>query len=162
MAAGTSAVAVLGAMTGVVSLGWQIFKYLKEGPVLRLSVTESSYAVWQHADRAGPVYVMSVASKGALATTLTGVFLVHYRQPAWVSRLHRRRPFDISAFPRPQELQLPYKLNTGDQWTGLIPKSYFDLPGYPTRYVYLAIYHTYRRRPALVRVRLDQWLSTTL
>lgn len=39
MVVGTSTVAIIGALTGVASLGWQIFKYLKDGAILRIRVS---------------------------------------------------------------------------------------------------------------------------
>jgi hypothetical protein len=80
MAAGTSAVAVSGALTGIASLGWQIFKHLKDGPILRIRVSQDMQMMSPDGElEEEPWVLVSIANAGSQTTTITHLFSHSYR-----------------------------------------------------------------------------------
>lgn len=151
MATGTSAAAIVGAFTGLASLGWQIFKHLKEGPVLRVSVSQGMELIVPGRQRDGQLLMMiNVTNIGSQPTKLTHLIIERYRYR--FDCILRRKPLAHGVVPWPGVKDLPYKLSVGDLWTGSMYQKGVDRYFREGGHLYIGIYHTFGKHSKVVRV----------
>nr|WP_163501695.1 hypothetical protein [Halomonas socia] len=151
MALATGVAAIIGASTGVASLGWQIFKHLKDGPVLRLSVSQGMELIVPGREPDDQLLtVVNVTNVGSQSTTLTHLIVERYRNR--FDRALRRKPLAQGLVPRPGAMDFPHKLAVGDQWIGTMYQQ--DLDRYFTEkgHLYIGVYHTFGKRSRVVRI----------
>ncbi|MEQ5856857.1 hypothetical protein EBB56_03975 [Halomonas sp. YLB-10] len=155
MAAGTSAIAIVGAITGVASFGWQVFKYLKEGPILRIKVSPGMQVVGPDAElEEEPWALVSIANAGSLPTTITHLFSHSYQ--GRLDRLLRRKSVTTTLFPHPDPGRLPSKLAPGELWTGMVKEEHLRESLEHADHLYVGVYHVFSDRPKVVRVSLER------
>lgn len=151
MAAGTSAAAAIGAFTGIASLGWQVFKFFKEGAVLRVSVAQGMELISQGGTEATNLTSVNVTNVGSQPTTLTHLVVERYAKR--YSRLLRRKPLDQGLVPNPGAMKLPHSLAVGDQRIGTMNQDNVDGFLQQGGCLYIGVQHAFGKRPKMVRVK---------
>lgn len=147
MATATSAAAVIGAFAGLASLGWQIFKYLKDGPVIRISAANDMEMLIPLRDRSESLLMLHVANVGSQPTTISHMLLVRYRYR--FDRLLRRKPLSYGYITDPSPGRLPAKLGIGEEWMGFASQSEVDALIAKGGHVFCGVLHTFAKRPNL-------------
>lgn len=150
MATATSAAAVIGAFTGLASLGWQVFKYLKEGPVIRMSAANDMEMLTPIGGSSESLLMLHVANVGSQPTTLSHLLLVRYRYR--FDRLLRRKPLSYGYITDPSPGMLPAKLGIGEEWMGFAGQAEVDALVAMGDHVFCGVLHTFAKQPKLVRI----------
>jgi hypothetical protein len=115
----TEVAAWIGAATGTTSILWDVFKYLRSGPKLRIQANPNMVPA-----KPRPGYpadsrwtLVRVANVGSSRTTLMALSLeiYHSRFAVW-RRATTERLAVLQAWPTP----LPYALDVGEEWSTLV------------------------------------------
>jgi len=137
--------------TGVASLGWQIFSHLKDGPKLRIAISQGmKRARPLTPDQDKLLTVVNVVNAGTQATVLTHLIFALHRSR--YCRLLRRKPLQEGLIPLTDPMPLPHKLGVSDQWMSLIDQTDVDQLFEEGNCLYIGVHHTFKRRAAMVRV----------
>lgn len=150
MATATSAAAVVGAFAGLASLGWQIFKYLKDGPVIRMSAANDMEMLTPIRGSSESLLMLHVANVGSQPTTLSHMLLVRYRYR--FDRLLRRKPLSYGYVTDPSPGTLSAKLGVGEEWMGFASQAEVDALVAKGGHVYCGVLHTFAKRPKWVSI----------
>ena len=138
-------------LTGVASFIWQVFRYLKEGPSLRILVSQGMTRIpTRPGTEQDKLVSMAIANVGSQATTLTHFIIMRFANR--FDRILRRPPVSAALVPMPSGTGLPCKLTIGDEWIGMMKQKDLDEEFEEEGFVYLGVHHTFARRPCLVRV----------
>jgi hypothetical protein len=148
MASGATELAAwIGAATGVVSLGWNIYTRLSAGPKLR--ITAHAGLVRMPPPRHDPrIFRVIVQNIGTDPTTLTNISLYRY-----ANRLQqfRHRPLTPAMLLTDYALKLPYKLEVGEEWSGSIEQDE-KFAEWLNQGLWCAVHHSFGRKPAQSKV----------
>jgi len=141
----------IGAFMGVVSFGWQVFRYFKEGPKLLVRVNQHMELVNTFQGPNGDELVsISAVNVGSQTTTVTHLVILRF-QSRWGRIL--RRKCRVAFISSPKGSGLTYKLAVGDEWVGLMDQKDLDDTFHKGGTVYVGVYHTFGKGPCVVRVR---------
>lgn len=150
MSTATNAAAVIGAFAGIASLGWQIFKYLKEGPVIRMSAANDMEMLSPTQDGSESLLMLHVANVGSQPTTISHMLLVRYRYR--FDRFMRRKPLSYGYIIDPSPGRLPAKLGIGEEWMGFASQAEVDALLAKGGHVFCGVLHTFAKQPKWVSV----------
>lgn len=149
----TSFVAWWGAIVATLVLLWDIYKWTKSGPNVIISARpDMKTSVGAPQNLSGKKYIVVEAiNKGNKKTTI--ILLVCYHYSSITTRI-LKKPSAIIVVPDTGLAQrLPYVLEPGERWQGIIDQSK-DLEKMAGQgYLYCGIIHALKRRPVLQRVR---------
>lgn len=113
----TDIAAWAGAVSGFTALCWDFYKWKTAGPKLVATVTPGVAKVPDR-DKNARYLVASVQNRGTSPTTLTNMALAVYE--SWLSRMQLKRTKAFVAYQPSTAQPLPYKLDVGAQWTGVV------------------------------------------
>jgi len=148
----TDVAAWIGALTGTFVLLWDIFKWVHSGARIKVSAAPNMTGYGSAAQLLGNKTCVAVEASnvGQSKTTITHLVGFHYK--TWWHRLFRRKPLTTFLVPDPRPGTLPHVLDTGERWLGMIEQNDELARMSRAGYLYVGIYHSTSRRPALQRV----------
>ena len=149
----TEFLAVIGASTGSVALGWDVYKWRHTAPQLKVSVNPNMSMVVGPSVQSGKYFLVRVANAGRQKTTLTTLAI-----RAYPSRWKALRKRDVSMFivPSPHPKPLPHVLDVGESWEATPIQDPKVQPFLETGVVEFLVYHALSEKPAVCRVRFPQ------
>jgi hypothetical protein len=138
----------IGATTGIASLGWNIYVKATSGP--KLDVQAISGMKIHPPPPGNPTYLsLTVQNNGSAPTTLTNVTLQLYKSKRARRKQKAAENYVIGEYDGPR---LPYKLEIGSQWQGLVRTSgHFDQL-LATGDLWCGIHHSFSKRAVEVKV----------
>ena len=153
-ATATDCAAWVGAITGCVALGFEVWKYFREGPRIELWVARNMTAE-ELQPPANDVLLVTATNTGDADTTIThgyiqqsSDFLGLFRKK-WLGGTWR----SVVIGPRPRLLDYPAVVEPGKQWVGIIPEQLINESCGSWKYNYLCVKTATKKRPARVRIR---------
>lgn len=145
----TDTAAWIGAVTGIGGLIWNIFVQFRAGGRLDVSVNSGMMRIPDHQKDARYV-VARVRNVGTAKTTITNMALGKY--DSWWARKRMNRSWAAVA-PSPSTAQpLPYKLDVGEEWTGMITQTEDLNKLIASDKLWCEIYHSFSSRPVLIHI----------
>lgn len=139
----------VGAVSGVVALGWEVVKWTREGPRLRLRTSPSIRVVPDQDGRL--ILAVWVTNTGTAMTTLTTFALIVFKS-RW--RRWRTKPGqNWVVLENPVGQTLPFELRPGQQWMGGVRLEPKIATAVASGKLYAAIYHSLGKRPVTTLVR---------
>ncbi len=115
----TLIIAGYAAVVSTFVLGWDAYKWLNEGPKIRITA-QTGMKIMGGGQIDPKTYVsLTAANYGDRATTITNMGFLYYT--TWFNAyLRRNRPNQAFIIPTPSQAQvLPYRFETGAQWIGM-------------------------------------------
>ena len=150
----TEIAAWVGALSGLGSLGWNIYLKLTAGPKLELSASPHMHLV---PSLPGDVaFGITVRNNGTAPTTLTCVSFEEHN-PRW-NRL-KKKWIGIAYYShvikhdKVQGRPLPFCLKVGGEWTGSILKGPDFVELLKTRTLWCVVDHSFSKNPAQVKIK---------
>lgn len=150
-------VAMYAALVATLVLLWDILKWWRSGTRLRISANSDMETVgYIHGD--GKTYILvNVTNTGSAPTTIT--HLVGYVYKTKLHRWFRRNP-NRSFFVSNNEVSpIPFKLEPGAQFTGMIQQTDDIVEWSKSSNLYVGVYHSMRKTRVLVSVPPIQQIS---
>lgn len=136
----------IGAVTGVVGLGWNVYLRLSAGP--KLTVLPTADIVIMPTLPGNPKFIsISVTNRGTTPTTITALGLCVY--DSWWDAKRRRG----SQYFAVKNSQLPLKLEVGPEWRPLAQQDQKVEELLRSGKLWVTISHSFSKRPAQARVR---------
>lgn len=146
----TEIAAWVGAVTGLSALLWDFYKWKTAGPKLTISIS-TGMKMTQDRDKDATYVIAHVRNNGTTATTLTTMALATYR--SWLARV-RMKHTKAFVVPKPLHAEpLPFKLNVGEQWTGIVKQTAELDALIGTGKLWCQIYHSWSGRPVFAPIR---------
>lgn len=149
----TDVVAWWGAIVATLVLLWDVYKWSRSGPDVRVEATPSM-KVFPKLPHTGDTTFIFVAATnhGAQSTTITHLAGVHY--PSLWHKLARRGAQHFVVFNNALGSAFPHVVGPGERWTGAI-----DQDDATTKYgkgglFYCGVFHSRSRKPIYSRVLL--------
>jgi len=141
-----------GAITGSVALLWDVVKWSKTGPRVRVSVAPNMTAVGAAEILLGkdPCVLVEANNVGDAKTTIT--HLVGFYYASWLRRVFRLKPTQTLVVPDPRPGKLPHVLDTGERWVGMMEQNEDLAKMSRDGYLYCGVHHSTSRRPVLARL----------
>ena len=151
---GTDYAAVWGALVGSFVLMWDILKWVKDGPRLKLSVRPNTFyndgevlSIEKHENGESKTlasyYHIEIVNRGTLPTTLLGIEAS--TRPVGIFKLFNRKKMIVSqaspAFTPHYGKNMPYIINPGEVWSCRIRMSRIKNNGdvgWPKLFVYIS------------------------
>lgn len=116
-------IAVYAAVIATLVLFWDVFKWLSRGPKLKVDLLpnrEIYGASFQKLEDKEFV-IIKIYNRGETTTQITNISLTLYKSK-W--KKFTNKPLKCFVIPKPEITQeIPYKLNSGDEWTGRIEQN---------------------------------------
>ena len=146
----TDFLAWLGAITGTVALGWDVFKWAHSGANIKVSASPNMKVIPPNDDYGGLYVFVEARNVGNGKTTLTHLVGFHYG--SLYKRLVRRPPDRNFIIGNPLPGPLPHVLDGGERWLGLIPQSP-DIEAMASKgRLYCGVFHSNATKAVLARV----------
>lgn len=144
----TSALAVVGAVTGVSSLAWNIYVKISAGPKIVVKVWPGMKMMPTPPN--DPTYMrVNVRNLGTTATKLTTLGLHLYNSEKSAKKLKPDRSFVIV---EPVAGKLPHRLEVGDEWDAYINQDERFNEMMKTGQLFCAVYHSFSDKFVQARV----------
>lgn len=142
-----------GALSGTLLVLWEIFRWLRSGPRLRIMASSNMRLITPGHGVEDTVYInVVVTNSGDAPTTITHFCACTYRNLFAKLRGKREQLFIINPGP---ESPIPCKLPVGEQWSSRTPQQKaVELAG-RSRF-YIGVQHALAKRPQYVRVNLAE------
>ncbi|MDR8049593.1 hypothetical protein [Burkholderia cenocepacia] len=119
----TLAVAAYAAVISTFVLGWDAYKWLNEGPSVRISASTGMVRVGGAVPDPNTYVSVTAVNVGDRATTITNLGFLYYRS-WWRAYMRRKRSDAAFIVTQPAPAQpLPYRFEAGAQWIGLCDQS---------------------------------------
>ncbi len=147
----TEIVAWVGAVTGLTALVWDFYKWKVAGPKLTVSISVGMTLANAPTDT--EYIVVRVGNVGTSPTTLNMIGFAIY--DSWLARM-RLKPRNGKAFVVLHPFRsspLPFKLDVGAEWTGLIGQDAKLNAMIDTGRLWFEMHHLNARRPASTRIK---------
>ena len=147
---------------GIISTGvlvWDIFKWRRSGPRLRVEAFAGMVEVGSRQDPKHSFVLIKVTNIGDRATTLINCTGAWY--PNWMSfKLRRCGSYFMVANPGTWSLPLPHELASGNLWTGGVDedelrRNDWDKAGY----LVVGVSHACSGKPAVARVHMNRQID---
>lgn len=145
----TTVVAIWGALTGTSAIIWDVIKWRRDGPRLRVAVTANMqiYNKYLGITQERQFIQVHVTNRGTRSAKVSHLVVCPFR-----SRLHRavgrQAPFTLVTQTPPESQPLPVVLQPGDTWTGLLDQQ--EVLSHAGRFrIYLGVTHTLQDKPIL-------------
>ena len=115
----TLAVATYAAVVSTFVLGWDAYKWLNQGPKLRVTAQTGMKIVGGKQVDPKTYVSATVVNRGDRATTLTNMGFLYYK--SWLKAYFwRNRADQAFVITTPSQVQvLPYRFEAGAQWIGM-------------------------------------------
>lgn len=154
----SDAAAWWGAIVASVVLLWDIFKWRVSQVNLRISAHPNMRAVTHTGKFDDDLNIfLEVVNNGNKTTTITHLIVKHHRNT--LDRLRGKASMQgIVALPSDTQ-PLPFELEPGKRWVGLIDQKDVEAKASTTGYFYCGIIHTASKKERLVRVKLPKACS---
>lgn len=144
-----------GAIVATLVLGWDVYKWRKSRASVRVSASPNMQTLNSLESRLEDdknIFV-EVVNQGDRLITITHVVVKHYKN-IW-DRL-RNKPSMQGLIPNPVGQQpIPYELEPGKRWTGLIDQRDIEAKSGNGGYFYCGVSHTASKKSVYVRVNLE-------
>ena len=145
-------VAWWGAILSTIVFVWDIYKWRRSGPKLRLRVQTGMEMLNASEHEGKTLLVIEVVNYGERPTTITNAVFVSYSS-LW-SRL-RKRHSKVFLLPIPStEQPLPFELKPGTIWRGIGVQQQGLEDAARNGYLYCLVAHSHRGAPLRQRVKL--------
>ena len=149
----TEILAIIGAGTGVIALGWDIWKWYWDRSHFKMDVRMNMRVTGSPPDP--NTYVMvTVSNRSGVTTTLRALWLVDYEH-RWRRIIRRavRSYFVRDIYYSTSMPPLPYVLQPGHEWTGSVIQT-TDVETMADRgFLSCQLQHSARKRPMTARVK---------
>ncbi len=155
-------VAWYAAIVATTILLWDIYKWIKSGPDLKLSASANN-KVYGDSKREGKTYIfLSATNRGNIPTTLLTPCFYYYKN--WWSWLSSWRPFKDWKWDKSyliknpgtgihQKYILPYIIQPGTIWQGLANQNAECEELLKEGLLFFVLYSSHRRKAVMARVR---------
>ena len=141
-----------GAIVASLILIWDIYKWKRCGPIVRVSATPNmrTYGNISDSQKDKTYVVVEVTNTGDRKTTITHLIGFHYKS-FFQKILKKRNKAFVVAIPALSE-PLPYVLEPGERWLGGIDQNNKLEEISQNGFLYCGVYHSSGKRPVLERV----------
>lgn len=148
----SEAAAWLGAITGSLALLWDIIKWGRTGPRIRVSVAPNMSAYGAAEILLGKEVCILIEANniGDGRTTIT--HLVGFYYDSWMKQFFRCKPTKSMVVPNPTPGRLPHVLDKGERWVGMMEQTEELARMSRSGYLFCGVYHSISRRPVLARL----------
>lgn len=146
-------VAVYAAIVATVVLIWDVVKWIRSGPVLKLECMPGRKIVGggqsnRFSDKT--ITHIKVSNRGSKATTLNNVAVIWYKN-FW-DRI-RNKPAMQGLIPDPKLTQdFPYELAPGSEWSGAIDEGSLDKKIKESGIAICQLFHSFSDKPVQTRI----------
>ncbi len=142
-----------GAITATIVLGWDVYKWRQSKSNIRVSASPNMQTVNHATGRleSDKNICVEVVNNGDKLTTLTHLVVIHYAN--WLDRI-RRKPSMQGVVTNPLGGRIPYELEPGKRWTGLIDQKDIEEKTPNIVHLYCGVYHSASNKAKLARVKL--------
>ena len=153
---GTEIAAWWGAVLATLVLAWDIYKYKRTGPIIRVSASKNMQTFGSYPDETtGKLYVVVNASNsGDRSTTITHLVGYHYKS-IW-ARIRRKSDNAFFVPTQGTGRPLPHVLPPGEEWLGMIEQEDRLVDWSQNGYLYCGVHHSSADKPVLQRVIIDE------
>jgi hypothetical protein len=139
-----------GAVIATLSLGWNVYKWIYQGPKLRIS-GNANMKISSDPEEGLFIFV-EVSNVGDRSTTLTS--FIGYIYPNKISVV-LKKPSRRYVFPSPpHSIPLPYTLEPGHRWTGVIFQKQLEANDGKETLIYCGVCDSSKKRPSMARIKL--------
>jgi hypothetical protein len=149
----TDVLAMIGAFTGSAALLWDVFKWLKTGPRVRVSAIPNMVSTGEGNAYQGKNVIIEVVNTGDSKTTITHLAGYHY--DSWFKPIFRFKPTTQFVVPNPIPGRLPCELSPGERWVGLIEQTPDLIDMSVNGKLYVGILHSMKRSPVMTRLMIE-------
>lgn len=140
-----------GAGVGTLVLAWDVYKWMKHGPQIALSIGTNMMVFGGGVREEGKFVTVRVKNRGDGPTTIENMGLVHYR--SHMHRLFRRTDVQMVISRAGISFELPHVLQPGDIWDGRAVQDE-ELEALANKgYLECHIYCSHAKRPIVKRVK---------
>ena len=141
-----------GAIVASLILIWDIYKWKRSGPIVRVSASPNmrTYGNISDSQKDKTYVVVEVTNTGDRKTTITHLIGFHYKS-FFQKILKKRNKAFVVAIPALSE-PLPYVLEPGERWLGGIDQNNKLEEISQNGFLYCGVYHSSGKRPVLERV----------
>ena len=137
-----------GAAIATAVLGWDIYKWARSGPRLTVKALPNMQLLEDRTEAKN--ILVEVVNRGNQLTTLT--HLAFYNYKSIFHRMFRRRNAGVGLVPQPGGQGLPFELEPGKRWVGLVVQNkVFEF--HDTGLVFAAIVHSGSNKDSLCQVQ---------
>jgi len=149
----TPIVAWWGAVLATIVVLWDVFKWRRTGPRIRMSVRPDMRGVGEPELEGRTLILVSATNVGERPTTLESLTYVWY--PTWWHRLRRKR--DKKFFVENPGLQHPFpcKLEVGERWDGRVNQTEQMVEMARTGHLMCELHHACAKRPVAKRLAIS-------
>jgi hypothetical protein len=156
----TDIVAWWGASIATLVLAWDIYKWERTGPIVKVSVSPNMKLHHDGGPGRGPhglrdktLVIITVTNTGDRVTTLTHLMATSYR--SFYRKLRKKKSEGILIFSNHGLTgPLPYVLPPGQRWQGYIEQNVIEQMD-RNNYLYCCIAHSSKNKPVWQRIILD-------
>lgn len=145
-----------GAIVATAVLVWDVIKWRRSGPIIRMSVSGNMQTINMGPRFDGQTWIFaSVVNGGARPTTLTNFSGVYYRSR--LRRLLRLKPDQAFIVTSPEVSKpMPCTLSPGEKWDGVLLQTQQVETWATDGVLYVQVHHSVRQRPVMRRVVLSE------
>ena len=146
--------AVYAAIVATGILIWDVVKWIRSGPVLKLEcwpgnkifvVGGKSSTFYEK-----PMIYIKVSNRGSKTTTLNNIFLIWYKNVG--CRLLNKSAMRVN-IPNPKLTQdFPYKLAPGSEWSGALNEGDLDIKTKESGIMICQLFHSFSDKPIQSRI----------
>lgn len=116
----SEAAAWIGAITGSLALLWDIIKWGRTGPRIRVSVAPNMTTYGSAEMLLGKEVCILIEANNIGDGKTTVTHLVGFYYDSWIKQFLRRKPKNSMVVPDPTPGRLPYVLDKGERWAGMM------------------------------------------
>lgn len=140
-----------GALSGTLLVLWEIFRWSRSGPQLRVTASPNMQYITPGHGIDETLYInVVVTNKGDAPTTITHFCACTYKNHFARLRRKKERLFVINPGP---ETRIPCKLEVGEVWTAMTSQQK-AMEAASGDHFYVGVQHALANRPRYVRVKL--------
>ncbi len=148
----TQFLAWVGAITGSLALGWDVYKWFQTGPKIKIVVAPnmSAYGGLQYSIGTDRKIMVEVTNLGDRPTTLTHLIGYQYASP--LHRITRLKALRTIIVQDAQTGPIPQKIHPGDRWLGAVNQNDQIMSLSNKGALYIGVICNHTKRPTLKRV----------
>lgn len=159
MASATETAAWWGATVATIVLVWDVYKWFRAGPLVRVRANPNMQDLNAALGRArGDMCIfLDVTNSGDRPTTITHLVVYHYR--SLLDRWRRKHSCQAVVGDGNWGPPTPYVLRPGERWTSGVNQADLIRKVGSTGYVYCGVIHSSGKRPILARLKMEDLKS---
>lgn len=144
-------VAIYAAVLSTISILWQIWVWFRTGPRLRVTANTNMLVMGGYNKNDQKYVVINVVNRGSAKTTITHVVMFTYKSVIYKMLNRPDKSFvvkhDVLA------CQIPYVIDAGCTFMSMTTQN-DDMESLSrTSKLYMGVFHSFRARPVLTRIR---------